>query len=162
MRYEISLERYKKLHQEDIDKYKSVQLDIEEVWDYYHMNIYPLLPLIAKYRNEKDLKNYAKIDQIKDALCFEHHMWNICKKTFKGLRTALMGKEIKMGLFAQATLIKAMQDEPNAKIIEMGLLRYDEDYKPKQDKVQVEMPKTIEIKIEDRNMSDDELNECIE
>jgi len=159
MRYEISLERYKKLHQEDIDKYKSVQLDIEEVWDYYHMNIYPLLPLIAKYRNEKDLKNYATEEQIKDALCFEHHMWYICKKTFKGLRTSLKGKNIKMGLLAQATLLKAMKDSPNAKIIEMGLIRYDEEYKPKGQEVKLDVPKTIDIKVVDASVNEEDLDD---
>jgi hypothetical protein len=154
MRVEITLPRYKKLYQDYFDS-DNVHLDIEDVYEYYHANIYPYLSLISSYRSEE---NYATYEQIRTALFINKEHWRHCKKTFKGLRSALKGKAVKMDMMVQAQLIKEMLNNPNAKYIEMGLKRYDEGYNPKGESVQVELPSTLKVEYSDMKKSDEELD----
>jgi len=99
----------------------------------------------------------ATYEQIRNALYINMKMWKICKKTFRGLSSALKGRQINMALKAQADLQRELYSNPNAKLIEMGLLRYDEGYKPKGDVTTVELPKTLNVTYEDKRKTDKEL-----
>jgi len=153
MRIEITLNKYKKLY-EDYFNQDNIELELEDVYEYYHENIYPFLSLIASYRSEE---NFATEKQIRMALYINNEYWKHCKKTFKGLRSALKGQAIKMDMMVQAQLIKEMITNPNAKYIEMGLKRYDEGYNPKGESVQVELPSTLKVEYKDMRKSDEDL-----
>lgn len=157
MRVEITLEKYKKHYNSYFDNPK-VEYEIKEVWEYYHQNIYPYLSIISMYRQENQDK-YANDKQIQMALFINRDMWMHCKKTFKGLKSALNGKAVRMDMMVQAQLIKEMMFNPNAKYIEMGLKRWDEGYNPKGDTVEIEMPSTLKVEIKDERKNDEELKE---
>ena len=128
-------------------------LDAGDVWDYYHENIYWALPLIAEERS-KELK--PTYEQIRVALYLNRIMWRACKATFKGLKRALRSKEINMKLKAQLDLQREIRNGANAKMLEMQLTRYDDEYKPKGKEVDVKIP-DLKINYMDASVTPDEL-----
>ena len=154
MKYEMDIDTY-------VGKYgkmlkEEYGLEAEDVWAYYHENIYWALPLIATER-AKELK--PTYEQIRLALYINRLMWRVCKKTFKGLKRALKTKEIDMKLKAQIDLQREIMRNPNAKMLEMQLTRYDDEYKPKGKEVSLDIPKSIDIKIIDASVDESTLEE---
>ena len=155
MRTEITLDKYVKFYQGVFDK-KYPEFDIEDVWEYYHNNIFPYLSIISQYRQENTDK-CATHKQIQMALFINKDYWKICKSTFKGLKSALNGKAVRMDIMVQAQLVKEIINNPNGKYIQMGLERWDDGYKPKGESTTIEMPETLKVEYRNVKKSDEEL-----
>ena len=153
MRNEIAYDKFNKIHG---DKCINAGYEVEDVYEYYHEHIYPYLPLIARYRDERNVEIYADLETIRFSLYINKGYWKICRKVFKGLITALNGKATRMDLMVQGVLVKELQTNPNAKYVDMGMLRYDEGYKPKGDKTELAIPKTISFEVRQARLPDEE------
>ncbi len=154
MRYEMLKETY-------VDKFETKILteygmDAEDVWEYYHKNIYPFLTIISK---ERKLETPPKEIEIQYALYVTKPLWRACKNTFVGLRQALAGEGASMKFKAQVDLQREVYNNPNAKYIEMQMKRYDDEYNVKGQEAVIELPKTLQVVVEDKRMSDEELED---
>ena len=151
MKVEITLDKYVKKHGEYLT---SKGYDPETIWKYYHENIFFALPIISKERMSEAPPTYQ---QIRMALYIGSDMWRICKKTFRGLKSALNGKQIGMKLKTQLDLQREVYSNPNARILEMQFVRYDDEYKPKGQETIIELPKTLEVTVKNVKKTDKEL-----
>jgi hypothetical protein len=151
MKVEVSLNVYKEKHGEYL---LSKGYDAEDVWTYYHKHIYWALPLISSERNKDVQPTY---EQIRLALYINSHYWVVCKKTFKGLVSALQGKQIVMKVKSQLDLQREIFRNPSAKLLEMQSVRYDDEYKPKGQDTVIELPKTLEVTVKNVKKTDKEL-----
>ena len=155
-RVEISYDNYEKEYGELIRT--KTNFAVEEVYEYYHNNIFPILPLIARYRSG-DSELYATTDQIKAGFYLADKMFKICKKTFQGLKSAMNGKAIRLDMLVQGTLINELYENPSAKYVELGLKRFDEGYNPKGENTTIELPKTLTVEYKNVQKSDEELKD---
>lgn len=155
LRYEIVKHKYVEMFEDMLlVKYG---YDAEEVWLYYHQNIFPFLSLISKEMNSETPPTQ---EQVRYSLYVSNDMWLACKKTFVGLRRALQGKSASMKLKAQIDLQREVFNNPNAKYIEMQSKRYDDEFTKSDDNV-VELPKTLNVTVSNSKLSDKEIEDKI-
>lgn len=150
LREEFTEEILKELNYSEEYAYK---LGIE-----YELKVEPFLNVIRSERAKDD-----KLEQkeIAYALGVKPSRLTKMKKVFPELEDALkVGKNI-MHLKAQIDLQRGLINSGynNAKMLEMQMVRYDDKYKPKGDKSEVELPKTLNITFSDSSMTDEELDE---
>ena len=129
----------------------------ETVYDGYDLEIRPYLSVISDMIAE----GKVSIKQIRMALGISSVLWNACYELFDEFKEVIDSKESIAQLEADLMLVKSVRatEYKNPKSVEMYQHRYNPKYKPKQDKVEVELPKTITIEVQDYSMSDDELEE---
>lgn len=127
----------------------------------YELKVEPFLNVI---RSERAKEDRLEQKEIAYALGVSPVRLTKMKRVFSELSDSLeTGKNI-MHFKAQIDLQKGLinSEFTNAKMLEMQMIRYDDKYKPKGDKTEVELPKTLNIVFEDASMSDEELEKVIE
>lgn len=130
----------------------------DKVYDTYYSKVYPYLDLIGDFMS-RDAPASEK--QLRRALGVGTNTWGACKKVFVELNDYLDTKESYMHLKVELDLEKGLQNTEykQPKLQEMRQQIYNRDrYKPKAD-IEVEMPKTLTVVIEDAGKSDEELKE---
>jgi hypothetical protein len=155
--YDKLLEEYI-LKWENHPKFIKIGLSPEYVFERYHFDIKPYLEIITEFKikspsiRDKDLRSLLHITT---------NVWRLAKLSFKEFKLALSSKKSLMEFKAQLTLLKGLENTnyKNAKMVEMFGLRYDENWKTKNDRDEVELPKTFEVTIKNAKLSDEERND---
>ena len=151
--YEITREDYIEKYGEMISRKYSE--DAGEVWDVYHARVEYALDLIPRFRIADDsiTQKYIRI-----ALGVSAPMWNAMVKTFTRLYQVLNADRAYSKFKSELDLMKGIRasEYKNAKMLEMQLKLYNDDY-IKSDEQKVELPKTLNINIDNKQMSNDEL-----
>ena len=127
------------------------------VYDSYVEDIKPYLSVISNLIAEGNVSE----KQIKLAMGISGRLWNTCKELFEEFNELIESKEDISRLKADILLLEGIEatEKKNPKMIEMYQHRYNPNYKPKGDKVELELPTTLEINILDSKMEDEELEE---
>lgn len=153
--YEIDRDSY-------IEQYSKVLFDkygvlAGDVWDIYHSRVEFALDLIPRFRIGKDnaTEKYLRI-----GLGVDQKSWRAMKETFVRLQEALESDKVFNKLKSEIALLKGIEasEYKNAKMIEMLLKLYNDDYQ-KSDEQKIELPETISITIENKQKSNEELDE---
>lgn len=145
-------------NQEHAEYYQESKVNPAKVWDLYHSRVRFALDIIPTFRIG-DKKATQK--QIRIALGVPNSEWNAMVATFAELHEALNSDKAFMQFKADLHLAKGVEatEHKNAKMIEMFQYRWNEEYKPKQDKVELEVPKTLEINIVDVGVKEEDLED---
>lgn len=128
----------------------------EHIYDSYMLSIRPYLSVISELIAEGSVTE----KQIKMSLGISGRVWNACLDFFEDFKEVLESKERLAQLNGDLLLIKGMEatEYKNPKMIEMYQYRFNPKYKPKQDKVEVELP-TVKIEYVDASIDEEVIAE---
>ena len=149
MKYEKFKEKY-----EGDSRLRTCSVDY--VYETYVEHIRPYLSVIS----EMIALNEVEIKQIRMAMKISGVAWNACYELFDEFKEIIDSKESIAQLEADLLLVKGIEatEFKNPKMNEMYQHRYNPKYKPKQDRVEVDMP-TVKIQYTNAGLSEQELAE---
>jgi len=130
--------------------------DAEYVYDMYYAKIYPYLGTIRHYRAKEENLTEREIRQV---LGVGSKVWKASKLGFREFGSALKAKKSLKKFQSELILDKSVQEKLNAKGAELYLQMYNDDFKPKGMEVEVELPKTLEIKVQNHKKTKEELEQ---
>ena len=133
--------------------YEKFTLDPEFVWDFYHNEVRPYLSLITDFRLQDESTTEK---ELKIAFGINNNLWRHLKLGFMELVNTLNSKKSVMKFKAQLDLQKGMlaTQHKNPKMVEMQLVRYDDEYKKKQDGTSIQLPEHLEFTITSAKKTD--------
>lgn len=156
----MELEKFKEKSRKEMDKTKYLDFtddELEYIYNEYYHKVEPFLDVIAEFKLPT---KGVTVKQVRAVLRISEKPFRLMRKVFSELDEALDADKSYMKLKAQLDLQKAIvaSEYKNAKMIEMQLKRYDDEYSSDGER-KVELPDKLEIVINDVKKDDEELDE---
>ena len=150
---------YKDRYNEYLSTIEKNIYDFDFIYEMYKENVRPYESVITNYLIEQRLKgNTLKKKFVSKALGVSYAMFQIMIKVFD-LDEIFTTTQSVMGLKAQMDLQKALNLKPSsARLVELGMVRYDDEYKKKDEDTQMQPPKLV-FEVIDARISEEELKE---
>ena len=146
--------------QEFIDKYgqeiqQTYRVSAEYVYEQYYGKIFLYLDLITKYQN---LDKPINQDELRIGLGVSHSAFQASKSYFPEFKAKLDSKYNTMKFKSERDLQRAIEEaKANPKLIELQFKMYNDEWKEKSNSVDINLPSTIKIEIEDASMNEEDL-----
>ena len=151
----IKLNKFKELYTTALlEEYK--QVDAEYLYEQYRDKIYLYLGLIT--RNQVQDKPLTQ-EELRMAFGVSKTVWEMSKKYFPEFKEVLGGKRNLMKFKSEKDLQRGIDESPsNPKLLEMQFRMYNDEWKEKGNKIDINLPSVIDINISKGEMTEEELD----